>query len=94
LKLEYPELFSFAKNKAITACKFFSQQLTQDLFSLPLSTEAFQQLQILQSFRDHFPLSEQEDVWCTDWGTFSASKAYKFLIGHRQVPQVFKWFFR
>lgn len=93
LKLQYPELFSFAKNKAISVCKFYSQNSTQDLFSLPLLAEDFQQLQALQSLGDHFPLRDQDDVWHLNWGYFSASKAYKFLIGHRQVPQVFKCFY-
>jgi hypothetical protein len=63
LKLECLELFSFAKNKVISVSSFFSQQALSEFFQLPLSLEAFQQLQVLQSFRDHYPLNEQEDNW-------------------------------
>jgi hypothetical protein len=42
MKLQYPELFSFAKNKVISVCKFYAQNNIHGLFSLPLSTKAFQ----------------------------------------------------
>lgn len=47
---------------------------------LPLSTEALQ-----ESFRDHFPLTEQDDIWTPQWGKTSASRTYKHLSGHRQI---------
>lgn len=62
LKLEYPELYSFAKNKWISVYTLYLQQPITDLFNLPLSTEAFTQLQSVESIRDHFPLTEQQDI--------------------------------
>jgi hypothetical protein len=43
LEPQYPELFSFARNKDILVHKFFNLYPTQGLFSLPVSSEAFQQ---------------------------------------------------
>lgn len=43
-----PELFSFAKNKMITARKAFDQEELSDLFQLPLSQTTFLQLQDIQ----------------------------------------------
>lgn len=62
LSAEFIELFSFARNRSITVSKFYSQQPLHDLFSLPLSIEAFQQLQTLQSIRDELLLTDQQDV--------------------------------
>lgn len=75
LKLEYPELFSFAKNKKISVNMLYSQQQLQSLFSLPLSIEAFQQMQLIQAFIENFPLNDQNDKWTSFGGNFSASKA-------------------
>jgi hypothetical protein len=74
LKLEYPELFSFVRNKEISVAKFLSHQYLPELFFLPLSSMAYQQLQVLQSFRDHFPLTDLEDTWSSQWGSFLSKK--------------------
>jgi len=91
LQLQYPKLYSFARDKCITISKLFSHSHIENLFILPFSAAAFNQLQIVQSFIDHFPLTEQHDCWKSDWGDFSVSKAYKYLMGHRQVHQVYTW---
>jgi len=70
---------------------FYSQQSLDALVNLPLSVEAFQQWQNVQILRDEQALSDQCDVWTCDWGQFSASKAYKFLMGHNQIPRAFFW---
>jgi hypothetical protein len=41
LKLEYPELFSFAINKTISVNMLYSQQQLQSLFSLPYQLRPF-----------------------------------------------------
>ena len=79
------------KNKAISVSKVYAQHHLPDLFSLPLSAEAYTQLSAVQSFLQHFPLTTDHDKWDSNWGEFSASKTYKFLIGHRNTHQVYKW---
>jgi hypothetical protein len=38
------------------------------------------------------PLTDQQDKWASNWGEeYSASKTYKFLVGHINVHQVYKW---
>lgn len=68
LQLQYPELFSFAKNKVAPVAEFFSAQVPEDLFLLPLSTEAYQQLQTLNSIREQLTLTEFDDTWTPSWG--------------------------
>ena len=91
LENDYPELHSFAKNKVISVRDFYAQQHLPDLFNLPLSTEAYSQMQAVQSFLEHFPLIDEDDKWSSNWGEFSAARTYSFLIGHRDVHQAYKW---
>jgi hypothetical protein len=87
---QFPELLSFAKNRNISAKGMFNLDLLVQHFHLPLSTIAFQQLNHLQSFMDHFPLLEQKDQWATVNGDFSAKKAYLQLMGTSQFNPIFK----
>lgn len=91
LQLEYPELYSFARNKEISVARVWAIQDLSDLFHLPLSSEAFQQLQIMQSFKDHFPLTNSQDIWVSQWGDFLVKRTYNFQLGHRHIPTVYKW---
>ena len=86
LKDDYPELYSFALNNNLSVTNFYAHQQLQEIFSLPLSAEAFQQLQLIQSFIDQFPLTDQHDKWSSNWGDYSASKAYRSLMGQTNVP--------
>jgi hypothetical protein len=70
---------------------FYSKQSLEGLVNLPLLVEAFQQLQNIQALRDEQALSVQYDIWICEWGQFLASKAYKFLKGHNQIPRAFLW---
>jgi hypothetical protein len=50
LDLTYPELFSFAKNGNVTFESMISRMEFSENFNLPLSTQAHQQLILLQHF--------------------------------------------
>jgi hypothetical protein len=92
----YPQLFSYAKNKLISANVAASTPLLQDLFSLPLSNEAYLQFQQISSTLQSLPLGPSNDVWSFLWGSSlcQSRKVYKFLIGHRQVHAAYKWLWR
>lgn len=47
-KLQFPQLYSFAENKTISLSKTQNTTAFHDLFSLPVSVEAFTQMQELQ----------------------------------------------
>jgi hypothetical protein len=61
----------------------------RDLFNLPLSIEAYNQLQLEFSTT---ALNEMNDNWIYIWGSaqFSSSKAYKTLTGHSQAEPIFR----
>ena len=83
LQLALPELFSYAKNEQVSAKKVLSLNDPVNLFALPLSTQAFQQLQQLSSLLQELPHSQGPDEWKYTWGNmYSSSKAYKLLMGH------------
>jgi hypothetical protein len=96
LQQEFPELSSFAKNPDSTFKNFMASPQLAENFFLPLSEEAHAQFLILQSLLDSFVLTPNPDIWTYIWGnsSFSASKAYKKLIGHRQVHPAFQWIWR
>lgn len=87
----FPELFSFAKHKSVSV--FLAKQMVDiiDQFHLPLSAEAFQQLQLLLEALENNANSNDQDIWGYIWRSnlFSSSKAYKHLIGRRTVQSVF-----
>jgi hypothetical protein len=82
-----PQLFSFARQKNVTVSRALATEELSQLFTLPLSEEAFQQLLALASDLNDIHNMDADDVWSYIWGSpiFSSVKAYRQLIGPRQV---------
>jgi hypothetical protein len=95
-KLNFPELFSYAKRGTVTFQKVKAQDNLWHLFQLPLSTTAFAQHTQLTLLLDQVAVSEVPDVWTYVWGSsqFSSQRAYKHLSGHIDTPPVFKWLWK
>jgi len=95
-RLEFPELHSFAKNKAITLQKVYHQNEISNLFHLPLSVEAYAQLHQIVHMIQILNLVEDNDSWSYIWGSslFSSSKAYKALVGKTEAHQAFNWLWK
>ena len=65
------------------------------LLRLPISEEAFGQKQHLLQELDNVMLTESKYIWRFTWGTnFSSSQAYKYLVGHHQVHNVYRWLWK
>lgn len=60
---QYPELYSFARNKNITVCNFYTHDPISMAFNLPLSAEAFTQLNDVQFATQYLPLINSQDKW-------------------------------
>lgn len=90
-----PELFSYAKNKMITAQKVFAldQDEFTDLFQLPISQVAFQQMQNVQQLIHGRVTTENQDRWSYSWGSdnFASAKVYRLLIDHQVIHPALKW---
>ena len=92
-KLNFPELYSFAINPHITLYDALSASGPPDLFHLPISDTALQQLIVLAENLNSLTDSDDLDLWSYIWGSpfFSSAKAYEHLTGHRVVHAAFKW---
>lgn len=87
---QYPELFSFVKKASTCRSKLSNKQNHYTVsFHLPLSVEAFAQMEQLQLVNNQ-PSSDNPDWWQYIWGNtqFSSKKAYLHLTGHAQVPRL------
>jgi hypothetical protein len=92
LKTLTPELYSFAKNKYIAAHKVSEQSDFTQLLHLPISEEAFEQMQHILLVLGNITPTENKDIWRFSWGAnFSSSQAYRQLVGHQQVHIVYRW---
>lgn len=67
-----------------------------DLFQLPLSQQAFVQMQDVQQKMQLHPPTEGNDKWLYSWGSgiFASAKVYRTLIGHPSVHIIFKWLWK
>jgi hypothetical protein len=61
-----------------------------------ISQDTYEQLLTLAEDLNALPTSDQQDIWTYSWGSpmFSPTKAYKHLIGTRQVHPCFKWLWK
>jgi hypothetical protein len=63
IKLSYAQLHSFAINGNITAKAVMEQESLQDIFHLPLSEEAYEQLCELDIIMQSLQLTGEKDTW-------------------------------
>ena len=96
LKQTFPELFSFAKKAEISLKNTLAESQFYRLFNLPLSIQAFDQLQELQELLHSLNPSSNLDVWRYIWGdsTFSPKQAYNQLMGTNEVHPIFSWIWK
>jgi hypothetical protein len=89
---DFPRLFSFARHKSISVKAVMEAQDLDTLFFLPLSREAFAELQDLQLLLQSFAFDRDSyDSWVFIWGSpsYSSAKFYKFAFSGSQVPPSF-----
>jgi hypothetical protein len=74
--ISYPELHSFSKSNTRILAKAKNRNNILDLFNLPLSQEAFNQLGQLQQDLSLLELNENNDIWTCIWNSrkFSVAK--------------------
>ena len=89
----FPQLFSFTRKKKCSI-HFFLTQDESRLFSLPLSTQAANQLVQLQTLiQQRIWNADTKDIWCYSWGSckYSSKKVYKIMNGHTTTSPLFNW---
>jgi hypothetical protein len=93
---EYPHLVTFAKKRDLNVHEVINTEFLDDLFYLPLSQEAyneFQEMETLCTQTKERKQSQNKDEWSYIWGNnvFTVKKAYKALIGYQPAPPHFNW---
>jgi retron-type reverse transcriptase len=89
---DFPRLFSFARNKHLSVKAVLDAPDLDTLFRLPLSHEAFEELQLLQVQIQNFVIdSNTRDQWRFIWGNmqYSSARFYKFVFSSHQAPPTF-----
>lgn len=96
LSQSYPHLFSYVKDQKLTVLQVAQLEDLTEIFHLPLSEEAFQQLQELQIMLNHLSLTDDPDRWTYIWGStdFTPSRAYKQLKGSVPTHPIFRWLWK
>jgi hypothetical protein len=96
LSNEFPRLFYFAINEAVSVQGIIQAEDLDDVFFLPLSVQAFDELQLLQDYLSDIQYDEDvSDTWEPIWGSRYTSKkfynyAYKEVEGHSIFKLVWK----
>lgn len=96
LQLEFPECYSFAKNKDISVSKAMSSADVTNLFNLLVSQIVFDQMQQIQLMMEATHMQNDNDCWTYSGGSakFSSSRIYKTMIGHRQPDSTIRWLWK
>jgi hypothetical protein len=97
LSNRYPRLYSFALNTNISVNEVISAEGLDDLFTLPLSQEAFNELHELREELQNHSFDEQaSDIWTYQWGngTYSSRKFYKLVFQNIPAHPIFSWLWK
>lgn len=77
LSVEYPRLYSFAINNSISVQTLMTEQELEDIFFLPLSAQAHEELLLLQDRLQNIPYDDSEaDIWTPFWGSKYSSRRF------------------
>ena len=99
LQHRFDHLYSFVKDPHKSVQQVINTEFLQDLFHLPLTTQAYEEFTQMEdmciSLR-HFEYLDALDTWSYVWGNefYSSMKAYKVLIGHKKTPPHFSWIWK
>jgi hypothetical protein len=95
LSERYPRIFSYVLDDKLTAEEVYAIDDITQLFHLPLSSQAYEELQELSFQMRRNPLSVGNDSWVYVWGsTYTASKYYKHIYEHIQVIGLYRWIWK
>jgi hypothetical protein len=89
MKERFLRLHSYALNESMCAAQVYSSHDMSDLFHLPISNLAHQEIKDLQELMVDNRPDNQRDVWKYCWGCqYKAAKFYKHIHSLIQVPSV------
>jgi hypothetical protein len=91
----FPRLHSFVIDPKLTAEEVYDCHDLAELFHLPLSMQAYQEMQELSLAMNLQPLSAANDSWVYSWGPiYTASRYYKQLHAHLVALPISSWIWK
>jgi hypothetical protein len=95
MKERFPRLHSYVLDENMWPTQVYSCEDILSLFDLSLSNLAHQVLLVLQGMIEDNIQVNQTDGWSYCWGEqYRATKFYKHIHSHIQVPSVYKWLWK
>lgn len=95
LSSKWPQLYSFVHQQDISVADIIREDDITDHFHLPLSVEAFDQLQELNALTSNtvLVLDNLLDTWTYPWAKreYQVAHMYKILISHIDIQSTFTW---
>lgn len=88
----YPRLASFARNDGVSVLEVMQAEDMDELFLLPLSQQAFEELKNLQAHLQTLPYNmNNEDRWIPKWGnTYTSRRFYSKVFSNIEAHPIFK----
>lgn len=92
VSVEYPRLYSFAKNNSILVQSLMLEQDLEAIFFLPLSTQAHEEMMLLQDHLEGITYDDTApDSWSPIWGAkYSSWHFYAHVFSGIEAHQCFK----
>lgn len=84
LEQQFATLFSFVAKEDISVFGFLSEQNLENLLHTPLSTQAMQEWQTIQSNLNWVSLNSSEDTWTYKWNSplYRTKVVYSLFFAH------------
>jgi hypothetical protein len=92
LSVQFPRLHSFAKSNSISVQRLMLEQNLDDIFFLPLSTQAYDELLHLQNDLDEFEYDDNSiDSWSPIWGAkYTSQRFYAHVFSNVEAHPFYK----
>jgi hypothetical protein len=93
--LIWPKSHETSLNENMSAAMVYGKEEITDLFYLPLSFQAFAELEELKEIMAANPITSKWDTWSFCWGSkYTAAKFYNHIHAHIQVSSVYRWIWK
>lgn len=92
----HPRAFSFAIDEDVSVRRLLTADSLSEIFALPLSPQARQEVEELQTLTGQTALRDRHsDSWTCVWGQkFTAANFYSFCFRSSQVDEAFAWIWK
>jgi len=88
----FPAIAGYSKNDNISIREMSEAASLDELFNIPISQQASDQLDQVSQLIQNFSLTDNGDQRLFSWGAqYKAPKLYKLAFSEHQVPVVFSW---